>query len=561
MHCTIAGNYLQEVFIDSINKTMRWKETLRHTNSNQPRYQLTYNALLESQKQRDSSRTYQGPIDRVRQQLILNHILDKDGYPSYKRGTQSDATKKAGGGQKQSVSMKESEVPMLYGTNYSLMAEKLRKSERTGVTVEEQRDINLWVKMSTTVNTAGEPLEKQTADGESEQLDQQYPTSDARKMSSHQMVSDDPCLKLRHQEPERDHTLTFNPSDINEANLWDIARQLHSPFIPSADWRLKSPAYITEQTQRCIEALRIIGTQNKRLQHSVLQLLTTTPEISLYFPRVSRILGTHRLWGHHLSQRVNRSTFSVPPPAPPGRLGPPRPNHQVTLPSGRTIEGDGSLRRPKYYHPSWVYQDDTGLPFEDTTRYVTRMIQVKSKKELEEYWVGLGSKPFHLHPNELTRLRFENLARNHFAGREDALIRMSDGFFQSGMGKLTSKNNDLVSGNVTLYKFPFNGFASMITTGAKGSKVNFAMICGMLSQQSLEGKRVPVMVSGKTLPSFARYDLGARAGGLITDRYLTGLRPQEFFFHCMAGREGLVDTAVKTARSGYLQRCVMKGNL
>ena len=58
--------------------------------------------------------------------------------------------------------------------------------------------------------------------------------------------------------------------------------------------------------------------------------------------------------------------------------------------------------------------------------------------------------------------------------------------------------------------------------------------------------------------SFRAFDPTARAGGFIGDRFLTGLRPQEYFFHCMAGREGLVDTAVKTSRSGYLQRCLVK---
>lgn len=48
------------------------------------------------------------------------------------------------------------------------------------------------------------------------------------------------------------------------------------------------------------------------------------------------------------------------------------------------------------------------------------------------------------------------------------------------------------------------------------------------------------------------------AGGFVADRFLTGIRPQEYFFHCMAGREGLIDTAVKTSRSGYLQRCLVK---
>ncbi|KAJ1843431.1 hypothetical protein LPJ57_009747, partial [Coemansia sp. RSA 486] len=61
-----------------------------------------------------------------------------------------------------------------------------------------------------------------------------------------------------------------------------------------------------------------------------------------------------------------------------------------------------------------------------------------------------------------------------------------------------------------------------------------------------------------SLPSFAPFDSAGRAGGYVASRFLTGLKPQEFYFHCMAGREGLIDTAVKTSRSGYLQRCLIK---
>lgn len=103
--------------------------------------------------------------------------------------------------------------------------------------------------------------------------------------------------------------------------------------------------------------------------------------------------------------------------------------------------------------------------------------------------------------------------------------------------------------------------------------MNFSQISCLLGQQELEGARVPRMASGRTLPCFAPYDTQPRAGGFISNRFvailsflsgsnssrfLTGIRPAEYFFHCMAGREGLVDTAVKTSRSGYLQRCLMK---
>ncbi|XP_011652120.1 DNA-directed RNA polymerase I subunit 1 isoform X1 [Cucumis sativus] len=103
-----------------------------------------------------------------------------------------------------------------------------------------------------------------------------------------------------------------------------------------------------------------------------------------------------------------------------------------------------------------------------------------------------------------------------------------------------------------------NCISLMTTSGAKGGTANFQQISSHLGQQQLEGKRVPRMVSGKTLPCFPPWDWASRAGGFIVDRFLTGLRPQEYYFHCMAGREGLVDTAVKTSRSGYLQRCLIK---
>jgi DNA-directed RNA polymerase I subunit RPA1 len=107
-------------------------------------------------------------------------------------------------------------------------------------------------------------------------------------------------------------------------------------------------------------------------------------------------------------------------------------------------------------------------------------------------------------------------------------------------------------------QFRHNMMALMTMTGAKGSVVNFSQISCLLGQQELEGRRVPRMATGKTLPCFAPYDCGARSGGFVADRFLTGLRPQEYYFHCMAGREGLVDTTVKTSRSGYLQRCLVK---
>ncbi|XP_048459016.1 DNA-directed RNA polymerase I subunit RPA1 [Rhincodon typus] len=107
-------------------------------------------------------------------------------------------------------------------------------------------------------------------------------------------------------------------------------------------------------------------------------------------------------------------------------------------------------------------------------------------------------------------------------------------------------------------RFPDNNLQLMVQSGAKGSTVNTMQISCLLGQIELEGKRPPLMPSGKSLPCFQPYDFTPRSGGFVTGRFLTGISPPEFFFHCMAGREGLVDTAVKTSRSGYLQRCIIK---
>ncbi|CAB3992022.1 DNA-directed RNA polymerase I subunit RPA1, partial [Paramuricea clavata] len=109
-----------------------------------------------------------------------------------------------------------------------------------------------------------------------------------------------------------------------------------------------------------------------------------------------------------------------------------------------------------------------------------------------------------------------------------------------------------------LKNFPENNLQLMVQSGAKGSVVNCMQISCLLGQIELEGRRPPLMISGRSLPSFLPYDPSPRAGGFVDGRFLTGIRPQEYFFHCMAGREGLVDTAVKTSRSGYLQRCLIK---
>ena len=133
-----------------------------------------------------------------------------------------------------------------------------------------------------------------------------------------------------------------------------------------------------------------------------------------------------------------------------------------------------------------------------------------------------------------------------------------DRHYKDQLSKATNQINRACLPKGLIRTFPDNNLQLMVQAGAKGSTVNTMQISCLLGQIELEGKRPPLMISGKSLPSFKPYDTRPIAGGFIDSRFMTGIKPQEFFFHCMAGREGLIDTAVKTSRSGYLQRCLIK---
>jgi len=80
-----------------------------------------------------------------------------------------------------------------------------------------------------------------------------------------------------------------------------------------------------------------------------------------------------------------------------------------------------------------------------------------------------------------------------------------------------------------------------------------------VGQQAVDGQRIPLGFTDRTLPHFHKYDDGAAARGFVESSFMKGLNPTEFFFHAMGGREGLIDTAVKTSETGYIQRKLIKG--
>ena len=104
-----------------------------------------------------------------------------------------------------------------------------------------------------------------------------------------------------------------------------------------------------------------------------------------------------------------------------------------------------------------------------------------------------------------------------------------------------------------------NRFVTMVNAGSKGSDLNISFMISCLGQQNVDGKRIPYGFDHRTLPHFTKFDDTPGARGFVESSYVNGLSPQELFFHAMGGRVGLIDTAVKTSTTGYIQRRLIKG--
>ena len=99
---------------------------------------------------------------------------------------------------------------------------------------------------------------------------------------------------------------------------------------------------------------------------------------------------------------------------------------------------------------------------------------------------------------------------------------------------------------------------TMAVCGSKGSFINISQMIACVGQQAISGNRVPNGFEDRPLPHFEKYSKDPAARGFVANSFYSGLKATEFFFHTMGGREGLVDTAVKTAETGYMQRRLVK---
>jgi len=135
-----------------------------------------------------------------------------------------------------------------------------------------------------------------------------------------------------------------------------------------------------------------------------------------------------------------------------------------------------------------------------------------------------------------------------------SVTETKESMIQNVLSKARDESGRFISSNSTSY----NNIKQMVDSGAKGSVMNICQISACVGQQIVEGKRLTNGFKDRTLPHYSKYDDSPESRGFVQNNFLKGLTPQEMFFHAMGGREGIIDTAVKTSTTGYIQRRLVK---
>lgn len=139
-----------------------------------------------------------------------------------------------------------------------------------------------------------------------------------------------------------------------------------------------------------------------------------------------------------------------------------------------------------------------------------------------------------------------------------SIFKNNDFFEMELISKLQKAFDEIGSEGLKQIDDLTNRMINMVKAGSKGSEMNVAQMIGALGQQLIDGKRIQYGFTDRTLPHYTKFDDGPDARGFVQNSFIQGLEPHEVFFHAMGGREGLIDTAVKTSETGYIQRRLVK---
>ena len=129
-----------------------------------------------------------------------------------------------------------------------------------------------------------------------------------------------------------------------------------------------------------------------------------------------------------------------------------------------------------------------------------------------------------------------------------------ESYLNGELSKIRDKAGEILKNKLPKYNSPL----IMAICGSKGSNINLCQMIALVGQQTVNGQRMPNGFFDRSLPHFETFSKYPASKGFVGNSFYSGLTATEFFFHTIGGREGLVDTAVKTAETGYMQRRLMK---
>ena len=186
--------------------------------------------------------------------------------------------------------------------------------------------------------------------------------------------------------------------------------------------------------------------------------------------------------------------------------------------------------------------------------------------KLSSYSVGISD----LIANEITNNKINDTLYEMKKKVKNLIDQMHTGVFENNTGKTnqfefeTQVSSILNNAEETARKIGRNNlakdnrFVTMVNAGSKGNNINISQMISCLGQQNVDGKRIPYGFEDRTLPHYTKYNDTPEARGFVQSSFIQGMTPEEMFFHAQGGRLGLIDTAVKTSQTGYIQRRLIK---
>lgn len=347
-------------------------------------------------------------------------------------------------------------------------------------------------------------------------------------------------MKVRFIMFDGDEMNMFIPQTVQTqleiANIADVKRQIISPRYSRPLIKFKQDTVLG--TYKMTEATKKVD------YHDAMNLAMYCNNTDMFSIQKEEI-DTHKLYSLIIPGMINFS------------------DGKVNINNGKLLAGvmgDNILNQRIVYY-SWDRHgpDTTKQFFDNAQRLVTNWLLING------FTVGLGDATTDQSVIddvktycEIKQMEVDKLI-TEMENNPDTLD--ADTFETNLLSTLSASNGEITK---KIYEHlkknePTNNFYVMIESKAKGSQGNIGQIIGGLGQNVLESKRIKKKVNNRTMPHFFQNDDRAFARGFIPNSYYHGLTPKEFYFHHMTAREGMIDTAIKTADSGYLQRKLIKG--